>query len=366
MAHFAQEEDLEDGLTADGEMPDPSTEPEAYAAFVADQEVIEDALEVIKEKKRTLKEARWRQQQVRSGRKFYPSTTGKGYSKGQGKRDDTPQKCLRCGGPHQTSNCPMPRRQQANVTEEAEVAFSVAPVQESLSCEQANVSSEVSENIRVCLSRKMFYPDSSSVNSQRADRVILRNLCVIMLTECKADLINKLQEYGESVSSSMTVLQLKARLAELKESDKESDRQVLKSKIQALNKAAKKKEKMTMETPLVNFGKHAECQYKDILQTHRSYGNWVIDTAAENPGSHWRLCRLAEWLKENWDRPLTQGYQPPARERDSDHTDSSFVKVNQSDSDQDVDRLKAELEQLKSENAMLSKQMERSKSRKEM
>ena len=109
---------------ADGGMPDPSTEPEAYAAFVADQEVIEDALEVIKEKKRTLKEACWRQQQVRSGQKFYPSTTGKGYSKGQGKRDDTPQKCLRCGGPHQTSNCPMPRRQQANVTEEAEVAFS--------------------------------------------------------------------------------------------------------------------------------------------------------------------------------------------------------------------------------------------------
>ena len=268
----------------------------------------------------------------------------------------------------------------------------------------------------VCLSRKMFYPDSSSVNSQRADRVILRNLCVIMLTECKADLINKLQEYGESVSSSMTVLQLKARLAELKESDKESDRQVLKSKIQALNKAAKKKahimemaekegipvgphmtiaqmysrleEKMTMETPptpwdVANFGKHAECQYKDILQTHRSYGSWVIDTAAENPGSHWRLRRLAEWLNENWDRPLTQGptirslttptargrnsgYQPPARERDSDHTDSSFVKVNQSDSDQDVDRLKAELEQLKSENAMLSKQMERSKSRTEM
>ena len=147
-------------------------------------------------------------------------------------------------------------------------------------------------------------------------------------------------------------------------------------------------EKMTMETPptpwdVANFGKHAECQYKDILQTHRSYGSWVIDTAAENPGSHWRLRRLAEWLKENWDRPLTQGptirslttptargrssgYQPPARERDSDHTDSSFVKVNQSDSDQDVDRLKAELEQLKSENAMLSKQMERSKPRKEM
>lgn len=93
----------------------------------------------------------------------------------------------------------------------------------------------------VCLSRKMFYPDSSSVNSQRADRVILQNSCAIMPTECKADLINKLQEYGESVSSSMTVLQLKARLAELKESDKESDRQVLKSKIQALNKAAKKK-----------------------------------------------------------------------------------------------------------------------------
>ena len=100
-------------------------------------------------------------------------------------------------------------------------------------------------------------------------------------------------------------------------------------------------EKMTMETPLVNFGKHAECQYKDILQTHRSYGNWVIDTAAENPGSHWRLCRLAEWLKENWDRPLTQG--PTIRVEDQ-------KKINKDQNNNKAMRSKEKLIRIKKQN----------------
>ena len=48
------------------------------------------------------------------------------------------------------------------------------------------------------------------------------------------------------------------------------------------------------------------------------------------------------------------------------HSDSSFVKVKPSDSEQELERVKAELEQLKSENAQLTRQAERSKSRKEM
>ena len=149
-ANLAWEDDEEQLLLAGEVPPDPDYEPEAYAAFMDEQNVIDSALEAIKEKKRTLQEARWRQQQVRSGRKFYGPPANKGGGKGQfrhGDRDHGPQKCLKCGGPHQTSNCPVPKKPQANVTEEAEVAFKAH--QESLSCEQAQVSAEVCENIRL-------------------------------------------------------------------------------------------------------------------------------------------------------------------------------------------------------------------------
>ncbi|CAK9111517.1 unnamed protein product [Durusdinium trenchii] len=139
--------------------PDPDYEPEAYAAFMDEQTVIDSALEAIKEKKRTLQEARWRQQQVRSGRKFYAPPANKGGGKGHfrhGDRDQGPQKCLKCGGPHQTANCQVQRKPQANVTEEAEVAFQAQ--HDSLSCEQAQVSAEDLADLR----REMMEPHSDS------------------------------------------------------------------------------------------------------------------------------------------------------------------------------------------------------------
>ena len=94
-ANLAWEDDEEQLLLAGEVPPDPDYEPEAYAAFMDEQNVIDSALEAIKEKKRTLQEARWRQQQVRSGRKFYGPPTNKGGGKGQfrhGDRDHGPQK----------------------------------------------------------------------------------------------------------------------------------------------------------------------------------------------------------------------------------------------------------------------------------
>ena len=73
-AHLAWEDDEEQVLLAGELPPDPDDEPKAYAAFMDEQNVIDSALEAIKEKKRTLQEARWRRQQVRSGRKFHRPT----------------------------------------------------------------------------------------------------------------------------------------------------------------------------------------------------------------------------------------------------------------------------------------------------
>ena len=117
-----EENEEEDVLLADGEPPDFGEDKWAEDAYWADQALAESALAAIHEQRRTLKEARWRQSQVRAGRKFFPVSKGKGYSKGSDPRPNT--KCLKCGGPHSTDNCPV-KRASANVAEEhAEVAFS--------------------------------------------------------------------------------------------------------------------------------------------------------------------------------------------------------------------------------------------------
>ena len=122
----ADEEDAQDddmAMTLQEDVPDQSYEPEAYAAFMEEQAVIDSALEAIQEKKRTLREARWRQTQVRQSRKFYPT---KNFSSNRDRpqyRVNPDSKCLKCGGPHSTSNCPV-RKQSAQVSEEAaEIAF---------------------------------------------------------------------------------------------------------------------------------------------------------------------------------------------------------------------------------------------------
>lgn len=120
------EEDLA-ALAADPvDMPDPSLDPEGHSAFVAEQETIESALEAIKFQKRTLREARFRQQQMKQSRKFYPNSKYQGGGKWQhgnsSSRDSTMVKCLKCGGPHNTHACT--KKDTANLSEEqAEVVF---------------------------------------------------------------------------------------------------------------------------------------------------------------------------------------------------------------------------------------------------
>lgn len=115
---------------------------------MTDQGLIEEALETIEMKKRTLREARWRQQQVKAGRKFYPVPKYQSRDKGKGKGGPTSGvKCYRCGGPHSTYNCPGSKKQSAQVTEEAEVAFSAVGTESSLHAEEQSMNVTVAEAI---------------------------------------------------------------------------------------------------------------------------------------------------------------------------------------------------------------------------
>ena len=122
-------DDDDDALAAHQDVPDYENEPEVFAAYMEEQSIIDSALEAIREKKRTLKEARWRQTQVRQSRKYYPShryppsSRNHGSSSAsQGSKEHEVKKCLKCGGPHSTANCPV-KGQRAQVSEEAEIVF---------------------------------------------------------------------------------------------------------------------------------------------------------------------------------------------------------------------------------------------------
>ena len=150
---------------------------------------------------------------------------------------------------------------------------------------------------------------------------------------------------------------------------------------------AKCEEKISMMVPptssdLVNFGKHSDEKYKEILEECPSYAEWVVTTANESPEASWRLKRLAMWLtntmeeqhlkqfkKTEKDLPPS-GYHPHRNKgylsgSSTDQSDGSFMKIPTEDSESEMSRLKAELDQLRSENNLMTLQMSRSKCRKE-
>ena len=126
-AYGDDDEDDEDCLAANLEAPNPSDDPQGYEAFMGEQMEIDMALEAIKDKKRTLKEARWRQQQVKMNRKFYPTPAYRSSMRPQSSSGAGPhhggEKCLACGGRHKTSSCPVKTQKAQLVEEAAEVAF---------------------------------------------------------------------------------------------------------------------------------------------------------------------------------------------------------------------------------------------------
>ena len=139
------EEPEDEALTVNLDAPDPSQDPHGFEAFMCDQHEIDMALEAIRDKRRTLKEARWRQQQVKMNRKYYPSTPYRSSSRSTApsstSHDVVGEKCLACGGRHKTSSCPV-KSQKANlVEEEAEVAFSATDLEMATPADEGKTSS---------------------------------------------------------------------------------------------------------------------------------------------------------------------------------------------------------------------------------
>ena len=156
----------------------------------------------------------------------------------------------------------------------------------------------------------------------------------------KSDLMKKLAGYGEQVPSTWTVLQLRSRLTELKDAEKEV--QTLEGEMAQLKKASAKKvtlvafltdrdiqipehatisrlfnlgeEKITLRylpnsTDLVGFGKYGNMTYRQLKEAHPAYCRWVIDTAQEADSPH--MVRLAGWLDSNAAEECVDDHQSP-------------------------------------------------------
>ena len=134
-----------------------SANSETQAAYQAEQDRVDEALEAIRVHKATLKEARWNQKQMRLNRNFFPNKPyQKGTSKGKGKIQR-----FKCGGPHYQDQCPQLAQSAKVADEAAEIAFGAYEVEEpygqvpehpeghedyaGCAAQQAHVASEVLE-----------------------------------------------------------------------------------------------------------------------------------------------------------------------------------------------------------------------------
>ena len=229
-----------------------------------------------------------------------------------------------------------------------------------------------------------------------------------MPSETRADLMAKLLEMGEVPPAHWTVMQIKARLAELRASMAEDKNITLKQRLTELNKAAKKKkanlvkwaeahhipitgnmtiaqiyamaeQHITQEMPAnpmekMSFGTHRDKTYVEVWSHHKSYVQWAIQTMQESEDVNWRLRRFATWAM-NYKGPPTMPTPPQAgyqgggnRSRvlrsPGDSSDASFSMV-ESDHQAELEQLRQELEATKKEKMELELAVGRVKSRRE-
>ena len=98
---------------------------ESKEAYFLEQSRAEEALEALRSQKATLKEARWKQKQIKLGRGYFPRKPFAGRPSSQGAQQPRGDiKCFRCGGPHLARNCPNPSKEARVAEQEAHFAFS--------------------------------------------------------------------------------------------------------------------------------------------------------------------------------------------------------------------------------------------------
>ena len=98
-ALFTAEESIliaEDEDMGEEESPEWETQEEAYA-YQALEEDAQEAFAALQDARRTLREAREKQSQMRRNRGFYNGAPGRSGGSGSSR---PPPKCFRCGGPH--------------------------------------------------------------------------------------------------------------------------------------------------------------------------------------------------------------------------------------------------------------------------
>ena len=158
----------------------------------------------------------------------------------------------------------------------------------------------------------------------------------------KADLVRRIQEYGENPPTRWNKPELICRLEELmkmqgedKATLKLQSKGSLKSQITELNKARKKKADLTAHLQnnlglsvgpnesvdqmmtrgvqaiykqvaatsqdVVGFGRHSQITYGELLNNYPTYANWVQQTALEADDPDPRLMRLAAWINQATD-----------------------------------------------------------------
>ncbi|CAE7753610.1 unnamed protein product [Symbiodinium necroappetens] len=150
-------------------------------------------------------------------------------------------------------------------------------------------------------------------------------------TVTKKEMQDRLRQQGENPPTSWTKVQLAARLAELAEEiTPTTSTMTERDAVKIINRCKRKAElqallqehgvpftpaqtvdqlksriyKHLMETQVIpagsesmGFGKHSEMTYNQVIVEKPEYTKWCISTAVENPESHWRLLRFAQWAQ---------------------------------------------------------------------
>ena len=110
----------EDKTNYQAMISDPDLTSEGQALLMSTDEEAQEALVQMEHHRRTVKEARNKQHQVKISRRYYKTSFKPAENKINPKSNVT---CLRCGGEHRTANCPKPAGQTAVSAETQSAPF---------------------------------------------------------------------------------------------------------------------------------------------------------------------------------------------------------------------------------------------------
>lgn len=147
-------------------------------AYMLEQEKAEAAYEAIQQQKATLKEARWKQRQIKLGRNFYPpkpyQRSSGSYSQ-QGPGGKGPIQCFKCKGPHKLVDCPH-RNREARVVEEATEIVFMAEMEEQYAGCATNSAMVAQEPSQMCMGIIDSGATASLGSAEALEHIMLSNL----------------------------------------------------------------------------------------------------------------------------------------------------------------------------------------------